>query len=499
MSIFKETFPKFVRDQLSQREKILASGTGRRSDRFNFGEKERSNQFLTYTANKQCTIRLTSGVKLVDSSILTESHTGDEIALAYRLESGIKDGNTNRGGIGGAYGDPSIRSNAANGFGIVPMPGIISANIETKSAYGSLRQAKVNFVCHNQRQLEILELLYMRPGYTLLLEWGWTPYIDNSGNTQNVNNYINNFFDSTMTTKKLEAEILDKKEKSGGNYDALIGYCKNFNYTLRSDGGYNCETEIIAKGEVIESLKTEQVVVNTGTSRTRIELLLGEIIQHADGYAGANDGAEDAYEAGEGFQSLAEKLDLTGVENLSPWILSEGPGSFQTEEFQANIRDMNGWCLGATGGDQDLEDAEGFFTGNRRNSTSWIRWDAFCHLLNKYAIPHTDEGPLFKIQCHHIQKEDTNNPSLDPLLYIDLTNDLMVNYINEIKGEDENGTTTQDSLNWAVSDISYNPEICMLPHNLFFHFGIKGEQIFGYNTSFQPLVQDFVNISNKLT
>ena len=133
------------------------------------------------------------------------------------------------------------------------MPGIISANIETKSAYGSLRQAKVNFVCHNQRQLEILELLYMRPGYTLLLEWGWTPYIDNSGNTQNVNNYINNFFDSTMTTKKLEAEILDKKEKSGGNYDALIGYCKNFNYTLRSDGGYNCETEIIAKGEVIES------------------------------------------------------------------------------------------------------------------------------------------------------------------------------------------------------------------------------------------------------
>ena len=66
MSIFKETFPKFVRDQLSQREKILASGTGRRSDRFNFGEKERSNQFLTYTANKQCTIRLTSGVKLVN-------------------------------------------------------------------------------------------------------------------------------------------------------------------------------------------------------------------------------------------------------------------------------------------------------------------------------------------------------------------------------------------------------------------------------------------------
>ena len=55
------------------------------------------------------------------------------------------------------------------------MPGIIDAQIRTKTAYGSLREAKVTFECHNRRQLEVLEMLYMRPGYVAVLEWGSTP------------------------------------------------------------------------------------------------------------------------------------------------------------------------------------------------------------------------------------------------------------------------------------------------------------------------------------
>jgi hypothetical protein len=69
------------------------------------------------------------------------------------------------------------RSNPQDGFGMVPPPGITDATIDTKSEDGSLRYATVNFVCHNRRQLEVLEALYMRPGYPILLEWGWDPYI----------------------------------------------------------------------------------------------------------------------------------------------------------------------------------------------------------------------------------------------------------------------------------------------------------------------------------
>ena len=62
-----------------------------------------------------------------------------------------------------------------NRLGLRPMPGITNMDIKSKSAYGSLREAVVNFQCWDIHQLEELELLYMRPGYTVLVEWRWSP------------------------------------------------------------------------------------------------------------------------------------------------------------------------------------------------------------------------------------------------------------------------------------------------------------------------------------
>ena len=72
-------------------------------------------------------------------------------------------------------------------------------------------------------------------------------------------------------------KIIDNKEKTGGNYDGLMGMCKNFSFKARKDGGFDCSTELTAMGEIIESLKgrsgtpsfTNKVLapftVNTGT------------------------------------------------------------------------------------------------------------------------------------------------------------------------------------------------------------------------------------------
>ena len=51
MSIFKETFPEFVRKQLEEREKIISSGAGKTDKGFEFNEN-RENDFFTYTLNK---------------------------------------------------------------------------------------------------------------------------------------------------------------------------------------------------------------------------------------------------------------------------------------------------------------------------------------------------------------------------------------------------------------------------------------------------------------
>ena len=69
MSIFKETFPQFVIDQLKIREDIISSGAGKTltgsKEIFNFNEN-RENDFFTYTLSKQCTLRMSSGVNITD-------------------------------------------------------------------------------------------------------------------------------------------------------------------------------------------------------------------------------------------------------------------------------------------------------------------------------------------------------------------------------------------------------------------------------------------------
>jgi hypothetical protein len=143
---------------------------------------------------------------------------------------------------GSTYGDPYIRSDAKDGYGIVPMPGITDAEIRTKTAYGSLRDAKINFVCHNRRQLDILDALYMRPGMPILLEWGWDPYINNEGKRESYFPYLWEWFDKNQTINKLNTIIHERINISGGNYDGFIGYIKNFEISSRPDGGYDCTT-----------------------------------------------------------------------------------------------------------------------------------------------------------------------------------------------------------------------------------------------------------------
>ena len=318
MSIFKETFRNFVYDQLKIRELILKKGN-KGDSRFaglntNYSPRQKylsaddsektvtidPGAFYINTTSKQCIIRMCSGVDLKPDEITTNTileggkfeKSGDlaneGLAIRYILEGGVpaKDAdfksqrNLSKGvnviprgrgekgfgnNYGSVYGDPYLRADAKDGFGIVPMPGIVDADIRTKSAYGSLREAKVNFICHNRRQLEILELLYMRPGYPILLEWGWAPYINNKGRIENnFKGYMAKFFEKGTTIASIHQEIVRRTRNTGGNYDGFLGFCKNFEIRSRKDGGYDCTTELIAMGEVLEGLKGKR----TGQSLT---------------------------------------------------------------------------------------------------------------------------------------------------------------------------------------------------------------------------------------
>ena len=241
MSIFKDTFKKGVQDQLTIRQNSIAT---------------RTPAAIQYYNARNAWVRLSSSVNV--------GKDNGSLAKQYVLQGGTLYQNGLRAGVGINNEAYSLNSSGGNThrLGIRPMPGITGIDIQSKGSYGSLRSVTINFIAWDLRQLEDLELLYMRPGYTALIEWGWAPYLDNSGNLVSANNI--EFYDIINKTPSQNQIYLDlfkkasaKRSEGGyeGNYDAMYGKIQNYSWKARPDGGYDCTTTIISIGEVIDSLK----------------------------------------------------------------------------------------------------------------------------------------------------------------------------------------------------------------------------------------------------
>jgi hypothetical protein len=256
MSIFKDTFKEGVKNQLKARQKAIF---------------ERTPDSIQYFNARNSWIRMTSSVNIGidDGSLIPGVST---LAKSYVLLGGTLYNGKLRSGVGTDNKAYSLNSTTVNPdgtvkqeknrLGIRPMPGITSIDIKSKSAYGSLREVVVNFNCWDIRQLEELELLYMRPGYSVLVEWGWAPYLDNNGKLQNNISFTDDVLNGGVPKEQIWKNIFTKASKDG-NYDAHYGIIKNYSWSARPDGGYDCTSTIISIGEVLESLKVNYTPADT--------------------------------------------------------------------------------------------------------------------------------------------------------------------------------------------------------------------------------------------
>ena len=175
-----------------------------------------------------------------------------------------------RGGVG--YG-----INNAYGFlttsdqGLKPPPGLLKASVNYKNN-GSLKQAEVNIKCFSRSQFEALEAIYLRLGYTMVLEWGNTLWYDNQGNFKRTEGYSipsmlfgtnGNIKPATLQEKiyKLKSEVTD------GNYDAMVGKVTNYSWTLNDDLSFDIKLNLISVGDIIDSLKVNLSGVSENISQ----------------------------------------------------------------------------------------------------------------------------------------------------------------------------------------------------------------------------------------
>lgn len=141
--------------------------------------------------------------------------------------------------------------------GYVPMMGITDLSITSKSQYGTLREAEVKIKAWSIEQLDVIEKLYFKPGFTMLLEWGNSVYLSYMGVMETgVGSLTKDFLKATKSIPELTTDIKKKKKDSGNNYDAMIGKVINFSWDYGTDGSYDCSVKLMSKGEVIESVKS---------------------------------------------------------------------------------------------------------------------------------------------------------------------------------------------------------------------------------------------------
>jgi N-acetylmuramoyl-L-alanine amidase len=157
-------------------------------------------------------------------------------------------------------------------FGIRPMPGITNVVINSRSTTSvglkGLRECTISIKCHSLAQLQAIEILYMRPGYTALLEWGHSVYFNSSDDDPQQNITYIDIFSGGKTRFDVYDEIYKKKIESNGNYDAILGKVNNFSWTADDNGGYDITVNIISMNDIIDSLKINQVVTeNNGNAK----------------------------------------------------------------------------------------------------------------------------------------------------------------------------------------------------------------------------------------
>ena len=122
------------------------------------------------------------------------------------------------------------------------MPGIKSIDVQFKGGVRALREGVVNWTCWSFDDIDRLTPHFLSVGKTVMIEWGWV--YDKKTLSQ-----LPTFIDSDNKIKRdaytdYRNVVLD----ANGDIDMLVGIVKNFEYTTREDGGFDCTTTLSSIG-----------------------------------------------------------------------------------------------------------------------------------------------------------------------------------------------------------------------------------------------------------
>ena len=161
MAIVGEIPSSFVLNQVSHRQQF-------------YGSTNRDTQWHQYATSRTAWAKLASGVTLLDTPVEKDGVKTKNTKLKYPQRFVLFNGTSQQTGNTllqrSGVKDYGSYDTWDKDFGIVPMPGMESISVKAKNR-GSIREATVKIKCWSKKQFEIIDKLYLRLGYNMLLEW----------------------------------------------------------------------------------------------------------------------------------------------------------------------------------------------------------------------------------------------------------------------------------------------------------------------------------------
>ena len=205
---------KHVQDAIDQRVKALKERAG--------GTSENLQAINYYFTNRTPWVRMVSSVD-------TAEH-GSQLAKDNVLGM-IQDTNDSRMPSG---------TEISEEFGIRPKAGITNMQVTSLGAFGALRDITITFTCFSKEQLDTYEKLFMRPGASVLIEWGHSLYLTEQGDSIKVNQmgpgYQKMFDGNKKTIIDVYKDIQALRKIYNYEYDGAFGLIKNFSWNFEGAG-----------------------------------------------------------------------------------------------------------------------------------------------------------------------------------------------------------------------------------------------------------------------
>ena len=252
----------YVQEQIDIRQKVLGNNP----------EVQSLDVRVLNNHNKNAWVRLASSVDVKNEDTLSYLGTipkGENLAKGFVLIGGVTNTiggvSSPRGGVipdqfSGTFPLTAAQYSYGLGnrdYGLQPPPGLISAQIQHLNR-GAIRKFQIKLQAQNKDQMALIEALYLRLGYYMLLEWGHTNYIDRNKEYVSRPDFntpaFNLLFEKGAIDSDIETAIGNQRRSSAGNYDGALFKVDNYSWSVQSDGSYDITISGVSKGGLIDSL-----------------------------------------------------------------------------------------------------------------------------------------------------------------------------------------------------------------------------------------------------